>query len=230
MSGLDVLELPKRQSLDRAAAESLRNAIVTGGIAPGSRLTEARIAEQFSMSRGTVRAALQRLVTEGLVVQRPYSGWDVANLSSQDAWELSTLRSSLEALAARLTAERLDDGGRAAIETAFSELDRTVRTGQLGDIVTADMALHRTVFELSGNKRLLDHYAMIANQIRLYIASSTMLVERATVMARHSELVDAILARDPDKAEAASRVHSVRSGEEIISHLKRREAEQAPQG
>ncbi len=95
MSLIGVLEPPKKQSLDRAGAESLRNAIVTGVIAPGSRLTETKLADQFTLSRGTVRAALQRLVAEGLVVQRPYSGWDVANLSSQDAWELSMLRAIL---------------------------------------------------------------------------------------------------------------------------------------
>lgn len=227
MSGIGVLEPPRKQSLDRAAAESLRNAIVSGVIAPGSRLTEARLAEQFTLSRGTVRAALQRLVAEGLVVQRPYSGWDVTTLSSQDAWELSTLRSSLEALAARLTAERLDAGGRGAIQAAFDQLGRTVKGAQLGDIVTADMALHRTVFELSGNKRLVEHYALIANQIKLYIASSTMLVKKATVMSRHSELVDAILSRDPDKAELASRAHSTRSGDELVAHLRKREAEKA---
>ncbi len=112
------------------------------------------------------------------------------------------------------------------MEIAFGELERTIGSAQLDDIVAADMALHRTVFELSGNKRLLDHYTLIANQIKLYIASSTMLVERATVVSRHRELVDAILAKDPDKAEAASRAHSMRSGEELVAHLKRREAGQ----
>jgi len=106
MSGITSLEPPKRQSLDRAAADSLRRAILTGAIAPGARLTEARLAEQFMLSRGTVRAALQRLVSEGLVIQRPYSGWDVLTLTIQDAWELSTLRSSLEALAGRLVADK----------------------------------------------------------------------------------------------------------------------------
>jgi DNA-binding FadR family transcriptional regulator len=54
-----------------------------------------------------------------------------------------------------------------------------------------------------------------------------MLVEGATVVSRHRELVDAIMTRDPDKAEAASRAHSMRSGEELVAHLKQRETEQA---
>ncbi len=217
----------KKQSLDRVAAEGLRTAILSGAIAPGSRLTEVKLAEQFSLSRGTVRAALQRLVVEGLVVQRPYSGWDVTTLSSQDAWELSTLRSSLEALAARLAATALAEGTSSrSLEIALAELEHSVKSGAPEKIVAADMALHRTIFELSGNNRLVEHFALIANQITLYVASSNMLVETETVMSRHRELVDAILAGDPARAEAASRSHSERSGHEIIDHLKQRESAQ----
>jgi len=65
----------EKRSLNGAAADSLRQAIVTGIVAPGARLTEVALARQMDLSRGTVRAALHRLVTEGLVVQRPYAGW-----------------------------------------------------------------------------------------------------------------------------------------------------------
>lgn len=219
-----MLEPLKKQSLDRAAANSLRGAILGGVLPQGSRLTETSLAERFSLSRGTVRAALQRLVAEGLVVQRPYSGWDVVALSLRDAEELTELRSSLEALAARLAADRIDGAGRATIGAAFETLQAAAQADRVSDLVAADMALHHTIVELSGNRRLRDHYDMIANQVRLYIASSTTIVEgMTTVVERHSEMIEPIMRGAPADAEAAARAHSLRSGEEIAAHLRLKE-------
>ncbi|MFG1225725.1 GntR family transcriptional regulator [Xanthobacter autotrophicus DSM 597] len=221
MSGITSLEPPKRQSLDRAAADSLRRAILTGAIAPGARLTEARLAEQFMLSRGTVRAALQRLVSEGLVIQRPYSGWDVLTLTIQDAWELSTLRSSLEALAGRLVADKISDTGRAVVMGAYGQLAQAIENGGGEDLVQADMDLHQAIVGLSGHRRLCEQYALIANQLRLYIASSNKLAQTMErVRERHLVLIEPLLAGDAEAAEAAFRAHAIRSGEEIIEHLK----------
>lgn len=221
VAGYTTLEPLKKQSLDRAAADSLRAAIISGGLPQGSRLTEASLAERFSLSRGTVRAALQRLVAEGLVVQRPYSGWDVVALTLRDAKELTELRSSLEALAAGLVANRIDDAARAAIRAAFDDLRSAAQADRVSDLVGADMALHRKIVELSDNRRLGEHYSMISNQVRLYIASSTMVVAgMTTIVARHSELIEPIMRGAAVDAEAAARAHSVRSGEEIAAHLR----------
>lgn len=229
MTGLSDLQAPKKQSLDRAAAESLRQAIVSGSLAQGARLTETRLAEQFGLSRGTVRAALQRLVAEGLVVQRPYSGWDVTALTAGDAEELAALRSSLEALAARLGAERIDAGGRRAIESAFEALRVAAEGGRVDELADADMALHRTLVALSGNRRLGEHYDMIANQVRLYIASSTVVVKNiATVVERHRDLIDPILRGDVVGAEIAAKAHSMRSGAEIIAYLREKDQGRTP--
>ncbi|RXF75632.1 GntR family transcriptional regulator [Hansschlegelia zhihuaiae] len=219
--GIEGLAPPQKLSLDRAAAASLRDAILSGALAQGARLTETRLAAQFNMSRGTVRAALQRLVAEGLVTQRPYSGWDVAALSIQDTWELSTLRASLEALAARLGAERIDAEGRRSVERAFDELRIAAEGGSADELVAADMGLHRTLVALSGNRRLGEHYDLIANQVRLYITSSTIVVKNmSTVVERHRDLIEPILNGDAVGAEVAAKAHSMRSGAEIVAFLR----------
>src|SRR5690242_2130858 len=97
-----------KQPLDKRAAELLRQRIVSGTFPPGYRLVEATLSEQMSLSRGTIRSALSQLAHEGLVTQKAYTRWAVSELSAGDAWELFTLRSALEALAARLAAERAD--------------------------------------------------------------------------------------------------------------------------
>ena len=102
-----------RRSLEAQAADVLRDRIVSGRIPNGARLTETALATDLGLSRGPVRAALQQLSNEQLVVQRPYAGWEVRRLRRKDIWEISTLRSALEGLAARLAThpQRVGEAG-----------------------------------------------------------------------------------------------------------------------
>ncbi|WP_434733063.1 GntR family transcriptional regulator [Rhizobium sp. YTUHZ044] len=219
MNGIADLEPATKQSLDRVAANRLRDALVSGRIAAGARLTEISLAEQFGLSRGTIRAALQRLVSEGLIVQRPYTGWEVTTLTPHDVWELGTLRASLEGLAGRLVAERIDDGARSALTNAIRAMEDAARD-ENEDFLAADLAFHRTVVGLSGNNRLAQHYDLITNQLRLYIASSNHLVGiEGGIIARHHELIQPILKGDGDAAEQAFRSFFQRSNRELADFL-----------
>lgn len=96
----DNLRPVARQSTEIIVTDTLRDYILSGEVAPGERLTEIALAEQLGVARATLRTALHRLTSEGIVVQTPYTGWHVASLSAQDVWEIWTLRGSLESLAA----------------------------------------------------------------------------------------------------------------------------------
>ncbi|WP_108261565.1 GntR family transcriptional regulator [Mangrovicoccus ximenensis] len=99
--------LPKieRKPVEQQALEALREAVVTGAIAPGERITEINLAAEMALSRATLRAALHQLAQEGLVTLVPYTGWRVLKLRPADVDELYTLRAALERLAAQLAAE-----------------------------------------------------------------------------------------------------------------------------
>ena len=101
---------------DIQALSTLREAIISGRIPQGSRITELELSESMGVSRATVRSALQQLATEGLTVLKRYAGWSVTTLSAADVWELYTLRSALERLAARIIAERMNDTLQKKIE------------------------------------------------------------------------------------------------------------------
>jgi len=218
------LETPAKRSLDRAAADSLRDAIMRGVFPPGARLTELRLAEQLSLSRGTVRAALHRLATEGLVVQQPYTGWHVMSLTARDAWEISTLRGNLEGLAARLAAERIDDAGRQKLMQAFDRLEQAAAQGAERDINAADQDLHRCIVALADHRRLAEHYEPVTHQIRVYIAASTAIQpEYSVICQRHRSIVDAICAGLGAEAEALARMHCLNSGKELEARLRRQE-------
>ncbi len=94
-----------RRSLDWRAADVLREQILSGKLVPGQRITETALASQLEVSRGTLRAALRALAHEGLIQQVAYTKWMLPEFSNSDAWELYTLRGTLEGMAARLAAQ-----------------------------------------------------------------------------------------------------------------------------
>lgn len=209
-----------RESLDRKAANRLREAIVTGILTPGTRLTEMAIASELGLSRGTIRAALHRLASEGLVLQHMYSSWQVVPLSSRDAWELYTLRASLEGLAGRLTAERMNPQKEKSITKAFTALIAASNGDSPVALADADLNLHRTIVEASEHERLIQHYQQVKAQLRLYIGSvNGLLPSPQDVAAEHRNIVESLVARDAQRAEKELRDHSLFYGNKLVTLL-----------
>jgi len=214
------LALEKRP-LDKQAAELLRQRILTGVFPPGYRLVEATLSEQMNLSRGTVRSALSELAHEGLVTQKAYTRWFVSELSAKDAWELFTLRSALEALGARLAAERVDEAARTRLGKAFAELESAARSGRRSRLTDADFMLHKTIIELAGHRRLAQQYRLLEQQFRVLIGSSNALVPTTDeVVAQHRPIVEAIAAGRPDHAERLAGAHNLDEGAALVAHVK----------
>lgn len=215
----------QKRSAEMQAADVLRDAIISGNIPLGTRLTELNSAEQLGVSRSTIRTAFHQLVQEGLIIQVPYTGWTVMTLSSQDAWELYTLRASLEALAARLVAQHIRDGKqsevvRAHINKAFLNLKNACDSGKKGKIAEEDMNLHKTIVLLSEHNRLIDQYSRIQHQILIYIRSSDALVlEPEKIIEQHEPLIEALLKGDAERASLAAVQHNETEGSILVTHL-----------
>jgi len=205
------------------AVENLRRYILAGGAKPGARLTEAALAEQLGVSRATVRTGMHRLAAEGILVQVPYTGWQVASISSSDAWELWTLRGSLEGLAARLVAQRLDDADRRSIKRAIAALEAAAATRDHDAVDERDFEFHRTLVERARHGRLLNQYIQVENQVRLYIAISNELLgdDHDAIVDQHRRLAAALLSGDPQRAQAAAWDHNEEEGRKLVAHLAR---------
>ena len=98
----------RRQSVVDELAAALRTAILDGTIAPGAPLREVELSERYGVARHTLRAALQRLAADGLVVVEPHRGARVATLDRAELVGLFDVRTALEVEAARLALERHD--------------------------------------------------------------------------------------------------------------------------
>lgn len=209
----------KSRSLDLKAADILRTEILNGNLTPGSRLLEIELSDQLKLSRGTIRSALQQLIHEGLVVQYPYRGCLVISLSSQDAWELYTLRSTLEGLAAKLAAEAIAPGKVDILTKALQKLEIAVEKKNWQDFAIADFNLHKDIIQFSGHRRLQEQYRIIENQVLLYIAKCNPLhPSLEELFADHQKLVDAICDGDAVLSEQIAKAHHT-DGELMVQYL-----------
>ena len=204
-----VTETINRQSLESQAVDLLRRQILSGELAAGERLLETPIAERLGLSRGTIRAALRRLIEEGLVCHVPYTGYQVIDLSEHDLWELYTLRSALESLATRLAALRIEEQGARELRAVFGELMAAAEAEDHETADRLDRELHKLIVRLSGHERLSDHYMRVENQFRVYIALSNREVDAREICESHRELVESICAGDAERAEKLARANIV---------------------
>jgi DNA-binding GntR family transcriptional regulator len=215
------LRLPKRR-LDNQAADVLREQILSGRFAPGLRLVEASLADQLGVSRGTVRAALSELAHEGLVSQVAYTKWMVPEFSAGDAWELYSLRGSLEGLAARLATDRRTPETMKTLQDAYERLEAAVAAERRSAVAAADLALHKTIVAITGHRRLIGQYKLIEQQVRHYIATSNAeVLDQHELLDQHQPIVQAIVAGDAARAERLAHDHNAPEVERFAAELAR---------
>lgn len=133
---------------------TLRQAILTGDLAPGERLVIDDLAAALSMSAIPVREALQQLQQEGLITIRPHAGAVVAGMDKDAISELFALMEALELVAVRAAAERIDSAGLSRLQTAAAAMRAATLAGD-GDSdgnawASANKEFHRTIVSIAG--------------------------------------------------------------------------------
>lgn len=193
--------------------QRLRELIVQGLLAPGSRVVETEVASRLGVSRTPVREALQRLQQEGFVVGAPgaqQARLTVAPLTRADVHELLNIVGELEGLAARWAATLPPAERRQLakdLKALNAEFHRTGRTAPIdhGRLYEADERLHRRIVEACAGPRLIAMHDSVKPQaeryIRMYISMLTSDI-RVSV-AEHDAIIDAIDSGESDAAQLA---------------------------
>ncbi|HTJ99134.1 MAG TPA: GntR family transcriptional regulator [Bordetella sp.] len=134
--------------LTQLVVQALRDQILSGAIAPGDRLVESRLSEQFSVSRMPVREALRQLAASGLVTIEPRRGATVTAFQGTQLRELVEVRATLEALNAKLAAQRHDP---AQIEELNALLNEGMRLANDPDTMATLAELNRRFHDSLGH-------------------------------------------------------------------------------
>lgn len=223
-SAASAVATPSESGAAARVTDLIRDAIVRGEYAPNQRLIEADLSAAFSASRATVRTALLELAGEGLVERLPNKGSRVRAISVDEAIEILEVRIGVEGLCAAKVAERLTDEQAAEFSRLRADMVASVEEGDLVEYSRLNRALDVRVRELSHHATASEVLARLhAQSVRHQFKLSSRPARAKVSVLEHTAIIDAILARDPDAAERAVRVH-LRSVIEALREVAAREA------
>lgn len=196
----------ERQPLRSLVCDELRRLVITGELAPGTRLVEDRLAAQLGVSRNPVREALQTLATEGFVELLPRRGALVAQITAAQAEELFDVRMVLESLAARTAARKASPPAVAALEAVLDQAREATERGDYDRLATCNTAFHELVVKASGNEYLALLVAPMSRRVQWVFRASA--ASRAPhSWTEHEALLRAIADGDEEHAALLAGAH-----------------------
>ena len=198
----------ERTSLRERVAESLRAALVSGRMVPGTTYSVPALAEQFGVSATPVREAMLDLVNEGIMSAVPNKGFRVVELSDAELDQITELRRLLEVPTVGDLAGAIDRAAVRRLRALADAVSDAARRGDVVGYVEADRELHLALLAEAGNPRLVEMVGRLRDQSRLYgleqLAADGVLVDSA---AEHIRLIDALESGDRRAAERVMAHH-----------------------
>jgi DNA-binding GntR family transcriptional regulator len=215
---LDRLAAP--QDLAQRVYDALSDAIGSGALAPGERVTQEGLAERFGVSRQPVLQALLLLKRQGLIVDAGRKGVMVAPLDPVLVRRLYEVRAALDGAACRLAAARMDDARRARGQALLAAGERAMGSGDATALVAADVDFHLFLYEASGNPLFAETAAPLWRHMRRVMGA--MLRSREAYEAvwhEHAAILAALIAGDGERAAAIATAHTRDAAERLAAPL-----------
>lgn len=198
------LALLRDRSLASAAQEEIEKLILSGELPTGVKIGEAEMALRLGISRGPVREAFRGLEEVGLVRFEKNRGVFVREIDLAEADQNYVVRGALEALAARVLAERITDDEIAELRDIVERMSLAVAREDHTQYAGLNHDLHRRIFEMAGNAKLTEIYGRITKELMLFRRRS---LAPGPTLDEHREIVERIAARDPEGAAKAMQDH-----------------------
>jgi DNA-binding GntR family transcriptional regulator len=200
--------ITRRPSLREDVCGALRAALVAGQLRPREMYSAPKLARQFGVSATPVREALLQLVAEGLLEPVRNKGFRVVEISEPDLDEIAALRQLLEVPAVGQLARDGDRARLAGLRERAEEICAAAGDGDVIRYLEADLAFHLGLLAALGNTRLLAMVRDLRAQTRLYGLSRLAHSGQLAASAReHLDLLDLVLAGNPERAEGLMRRH-----------------------
>ncbi|ANQ83828.1 GntR family transcriptional regulator [Azoarcus olearius] len=206
-------------ALYQEVAERLRERIFSHELPPGTWVDEQALAEQYGISRTPLREALKVLASEGLVTLKPRRGCYVTEISERDLDEVFNIIALLEGECARASVARASDADLARLRDIHATLEAAAAAQDIDRFFEANQAFHHVLQQIADNRWLLQVIEDLRKVIKLSRHHSLFSEGRLEQsLAEHREILEAVLARDPDAAETRMRRH-IHSGRAALSRI-----------
>jgi DNA-binding GntR family transcriptional regulator len=206
---------------DRAYA-ALKGVILSLDIyeKPGDvRLDERQLASDLGISRTPVREAMAQLEREGFVRSVPRRGIYVVRKTKQDVVELITAWAALESMAARLITQNAADEEIATLRQMFTKFEDGELHARLDEYSEVNIEFHQSIIRMSRNRVLIDLAENLFTHMRMIRRKTIGEEDRADRSIRdHMNIIQALEARDTERAEDLVRNHALGLAEHVARH------------
>jgi DNA-binding GntR family transcriptional regulator len=210
---------PRYRTATEYVEATLRAAILSGAIAPGTPLRQEELATSFKVSRMPIREALRQLEAQALVDFEPHRGAVVVQITLLDAMDNYAIRAALEPQALRLSIPNLTVEDFEIAEDLLAEIDQECDPGRMGEL---NRRFHMTLYAQAGLPRLIalteQHLATADRHLRFHLSA----VGGDLGQDEHREMLAACHARDIERAVATLARHHGRAREAIEAFFKAR--------
>lgn len=187
---------------------AIADRIVTGALRPGEKLDEASLAARFHVSRTPVREALRQLSAMGLVERRPNRGAIVAVVTQEHLASMFEGMAELEAICARLSAERMTAEERRLLDDEHQASARLVHLGREEDYEAYNFEFHSRLYAGAHSAHIEELTSLTRSRLAPFRRAQFRLPERLEKSWKeHDVIVSAILRGDGETAAAAARAH-----------------------
>jgi DNA-binding GntR family transcriptional regulator len=210
-----------RRTLPTAVADRLREMIIQGELAAGTRLNERALCDRLQVSRTPLREAFRLLAADGLVQLQPNRGAQVTALSEQDVIDSFELMGALESLSGQLACQRITDREVTEIRALTYEMRACHARQDLPAYYHVNRQIHDRINAASHNQLLVQVYQSINLRLQnLRFRSNLNHDKWDKAMQEHSDMVDALAARDGARLADIMRGHLQRKAEAVLETLK----------
>lgn len=215
----------RRRPLHEEVVDRLRDQIVHGDLAPGTRLNERVLTAEFAISRTPLREAIKLLATEGLVELLPNRGAIVAEVDPRRLSQTLEVMGALESLAGELACRQASAGQIAEIRALHYEMLAMHARGDLAGYFRFNQAIHIKLVEASGNAVLAQSYRQLNANVRRARYMANLSRERwDTAVREHEAILAALAARDAPRLQTLLREHLAGKVASVLGALGRKEA------
>jgi DNA-binding GntR family transcriptional regulator len=221
----DTIELPgivpiSRHTLHGELVERLRDMIIEGRLAPGSRINEGPLGSSLGVSRTPLREAIKFLASEGLIELVPGRGAVVKALTPRDVQEMLQVLTALEVMAGRLACRVATDAQVAGVRSLHDQMMGFYASRDRLEYYKRNQAIHTGIVALSGNRFLAgQHEAIQGRMKRIRFIGNEKPTGWAGAVAEHEDMIAALEARDADRLAAALTTHLERTWERVRDTL-----------
>jgi DNA-binding GntR family transcriptional regulator len=200
------------------AMHLLRDAIIRGELAPGTRLLLEDLSQKFDLSMTPIREAIPILEGEGFVVQLPHKGAVVAPLDREEIRELYAMRCAMEGLATGEGVPKLTDSDLAEMRALLTSLEAA--QGSWEHFLDIDKSFHLVLYQAAGSRRWVETILTLWRRCRRYMLMA-ILADTLTHFLQddHRRLLQACQERDIALARATIHTHLQRTEEYLLLYF-----------